>query len=202
MTVPTSTRRRQSSMSATDRNWSSSLIPPIIALPLLLVILVVHSSMLSFVNADSNADRNRKSEVFSDTTGNPDGSFQRLVSDARTGRLYLGATNRVYQLDEHLSTVEAVAVLGPHLDSPSCPPPPTADCHDASSLTLTRAVVKAMAVDRRADRLIACTNLFQGHCDRLLLSNVSVSDPPVWSMVVPNDHRSVTTVSSLSISTI
>jgi Sema domain len=107
----------------------------------------------------------------------------------RSGRLYLGATNRVYQLDERLSTVEAVFVLGPHLDSPSCPPPPSAGCHDASSLTQTDAFVKALAIDRRADRLIICTNLFQGHCDRLLLGNVSLADPPVWSMVVPNDHR-------------
>ena len=90
---------------------------------------------------------------------NVGGSFQHLVGDLRTGRLYVSATNRLYQLDAKLS-VEAVVTTGPQADNPFCPPPPTADCHDARRVP-TDAVSKALALDQRDERLIACTNLFQ-----------------------------------------
>jgi len=90
---------------------------------------------------------------------NVGGSFQHLVVDWRTGRLYVSATNRLYQLDAKL-TVEAVATTGPQADNPYCPPPPTANCHDARRVA-TDAISKALALDERDERLIACTNLFQ-----------------------------------------
>lgn len=87
------------------------------------------------------------------------GTFQHLVVDWRTGRLYISATNRLYQLDAQL-TLEAAVTTGPQADNPFCPPPPTADCHDARRVP-TDAVSKALAIDLRDERLIACTNLFQ-----------------------------------------
>lgn len=86
-------------------------------------------------------------------------TFQHLVVDLRTGRLYVSATNRLYQLDAQL-TVEVAVTTGPQADNPFCPPPPTADCHDARRVP-TDAVSKALAIDLRDERLIACTNLFQ-----------------------------------------
>ena len=32
--------------------------------------------------------------------------------------------------------------------------------------------------------------MFQGHCDRYRLENITSTDPPAWAMVVPNDRRS------------
>jgi len=86
-------------------------------------------------------------------------SFQHLVVDLRTDRLYVSATNRLYQLDGRLR-LEAAVTTGPQADNPFCPPPPTADCHDARRVP-TDAVSKALALDRHDQRLIACTNLFQ-----------------------------------------
>jgi len=90
---------------------------------------------------------------------NAGASLQHLAVDLRTGRLYVSTTNRLYQLDERL-TVEATVTTGPQADNPFCPPPPTADCHDARRVP-TDAVSKALALDERDERLIACTNLFQ-----------------------------------------
>jgi len=91
------------------------------------------------------------------------GTFQHLIVDLRTGRLYVSATNRLYQLDAQL-TVETAVITGPQADNPFCPPPPTADCHDARRVP-TDAVSKALALDLRDERLIACTNLFQVNHD-------------------------------------
>ena len=87
------------------------------------------------------------------------GRFQHLIVDLRTGRLYVSATNRLYQLDARM-TVEATVITGPQADNPFCPPPPTADCHDARRVP-TDAISKALALDQRDGRLITCTNLFQ-----------------------------------------
>ena len=98
-------------------------------------------------------------ESWSQFTDDERGSFEHLLVDLRTGRLYVGATNRLYQLSATL-TVEAAVTTGPQADNPLCPPPPTADCHDARRVP-TDAVSKALALDRRDERLIVCTNLFQ-----------------------------------------
>jgi len=94
-----------------------------------------------------------------DDDDNAGGSFEHLLVDWRTGRLYVSATNRLYQLDARL-TVEATVTTGPQADNPLCPPPPTAECHDATRVP-TDAVSKALALDERDERLIVCTNLFQ-----------------------------------------
>jgi len=94
------------------------------------------------------------------TAGGGGGVFEHLVIDVRTGRLYVGATNRLYQLDGERLAVEAAVTTGPRPDNPLCPPPPSADCHDAARQP-TDAVTKALALDPHDDRLIVCTNLFQ-----------------------------------------
>lgn len=121
----------------------------------LLALLLV----LATVAGESHDDQ---SWTYFDDDHNVAGSFQHLVVDFRTGRLYVSATNRLYQLDAKL-TVEAVVTTGPQADNPFCPPPPTADCHDARRVP-TDAVSKALALDQRDERLITCTNLFQVIC--------------------------------------
>ena len=75
-------------------------------------------------------------------------------------------------------------------------PPPTSECQcfgpncAESEKSLTDAVNKALAVDRRRRRVLACSSLFQGHCDWHELANITVTEPPIWQMVVPNDRAS------------
>ena len=108
--------------------------------------------------------------------------------------MYVGATNRLFQLTGDLQ-VEQVVDTGPRLDNALCPPP-TGECQcfgpkcAESRKSLTDAVNKAVVVDRRRRRVLACSNLFQGHCDWHRLTNITLTEPPVWQMVVPNDRAS------------
>jgi len=94
------------------------------------------------------------------------GSFQHLRVDSATGRVYVGATNRLYQLTESLA-VEVSVTTGPRDDNPLCPPP-SGECHCAGGANCQEfkkypidAVNKVLLIDHRNNRLIACTNLFQ-----------------------------------------
>lgn len=75
-------------------------------------------------------------------------------------------------------------------------PPPTSECQcfgsncAESQKSLTDAVSKAVLVDHRRGRLLACSSLFQGHCDWHDLANISLIELPIWKMVVPNDRTS------------
>jgi len=86
-------------------------------------------------------------------------------------QVFIGATNRLYQLTEDLR-IEQVVDTGPRLDNVMCPPP-TSQCqcfgpNCAQSLkSLTDAVNKALVVDRRSQRVLACSSLFQA----LMLTN-------------------------------
>ena len=108
--------------------------------------------------------------------------------------MYVGATNRVYQLTGDLR-VEQIVDTGPRLDNAMCPPP-TSECQcfgpncAQSQKSLTHAVNRALVVDRRRRRLLVCSSLFQGHCDWHDLANITLTEPPIWQMVVPNDRRS------------
>ena len=109
--------------------------------------------------------------------------------------MYVGATNRLYRLSDDLRDVEQVLETGPRLDNPLCPPP-TSQCQcfgpscAESQKALTDAVSRALLVDPGRRRLLACSSLFQGHCDWHSLANISATQPPVWRMVVPNDRTS------------
>jgi len=105
--------------------------------------------------------------------------------------VYVGATNRLFQLTSDLR-VEQTVDTGPRLDNAMCPPP-TSECQcfgsncAESQKSLTDAINKALVVDRRRRRLLACSSLFQGHCDWHALANITSTEPPIWRMVVPND---------------
>ena len=123
-----------------------------------------------------------------------DGKLQHLVVDSVSGKVYVGAINRLYQLTETLQ-LEVAVITGPHNDNPFCPPP-VSECHCVGSnckdfeKSPIDSFNKALLIDSRSERLISCSNLFQGHCTKHLLGNISLTDPPVWSMIVPNDETS------------
>lgn len=123
------------------------------------------------------------------------GSFQHLVADVLSGKVYVGATNQLYQLSANLSLERAVET-GPKEDNPNCPPPPSSECpcsgqncKEFEKMPMD-SVNKVLLIDYRGERLISCINLFQGHCEKHLLKNINLTDPPVWKMLVPNDEDS------------
>lgn len=131
-------------------------------------------------------------DTFSDGTNN--GNFNHLAVDRHTGRIYIGAVNRLYQLSEKLKQ-EKMITTGPKEDSPNCPPEgsecmcATNNCEDFIRKP-TNSINKALVIDERGGKLITCTNLFQGHCEKRHLQDISQMDDHVFKSIVPNDEIS------------
>lgn len=91
-----------------------------------------------------------------------------VAQDPRTGRLYLGAVNHIYQLDSNLKE-ESVAVTGPKKDSPNCTPPITALCTEAKEMDN---INKLLLVNPANGSLVVCGSIYRGICSLVNLSNV------------------------------
>lgn len=104
-----------------------------------------------------------ENEVFSDVATS--GTLHHLVVDKNSGRVYVGATDHLYQLSDTLK-LEAMVENGPKEDNPNCPPP-TSECQCFGSnckdfeKTMMHSVSKALVIDYRGERLISCINLYQ-----------------------------------------
>ncbi|CAH1783359.1 unnamed protein product [Owenia fusiformis] len=122
-------------------------------------------------------------ESFSDATNI--GDFERVVVDNRTGRLYLGAVNKLYKLTETL-TQEQSLTTGPEQDSPKC----IKDDDSCPDRVPTNCITKVMVIDYSAEKLIHCMNLYQGFCAIRKLGDITQSDPPNYKPLVANDDTS------------
>ena len=147
-------------------------------------------------SATAGTDVNYLHEIFRDPSNN--GVINHFTLDPNTGKVYIGAVNRLYQLTERLAVVESVDT-GPEDDSPHCPPVPTQRCECTSSASTsceqvvkrpTDSVNKALLIDNISQELLVCTNLFQGHCERRELTDITVKRLDIWKPLVPNDATS------------
>ncbi|KAF7652927.1 hypothetical protein LDENG_00089670 [Lucifuga dentata] len=91
-----------------------------------------------------------------------------VVSDPRTGRLYVGAVNAIYQLDPDLKE-ESRTETGPKRDNRHCTPPVTDACEEAVD---TDNHNKLLLVHGAKDTLVVCGSIFRGICSLRNLSNV------------------------------
>lgn len=121
-----------------------------------------------------------------------------VVQDPRTGRIYLGTINAIYQLDSNLQQ-ESTAQTGPKKDSPNCTPPITAQCAEAVE---TQNVNKLLLVNSANGTLVVCGSIFRGICSLLNLSNVEqevyYSDTKGEKTYVATPDRSVSVVGVIS----
>uniref|UniRef100_A0AAY4E5Q6 Sema domain-containing protein n=1 Tax=Denticeps clupeoides TaxID=299321 RepID=A0AAY4E5Q6_9TELE len=92
-----------------------------------------------------------------------------VVQDPRTGRVYLGAVNAIYQLDSSLS-LEVKAETGPKKDRRSCIPPIHTNCDDPKDMNNTN---KLLLVNPSNDSLIVCGSVYRGICSLVSLRNIS-----------------------------
>lgn len=128
-----------------------------------------------------------------DLDGSP---LSHLLLDPRSGRLFVGGVDHLYQLSPDLQ-VTARVLTGPHLDSPDCLPPIVAK--DCSSATPTHNHNKVLLLEEgpgaeSEGSVIVCGSLFQGICDKRSLSNISqllysTSNPVDTQYVAANDPR-------------
>ncbi|MCI4388937.1 hypothetical protein PGIGA_G00091900 [Pangasianodon gigas] len=121
-----------------------------------------------------------------------------VVQDPRTGRIYLGAIDAIYQLNSNLQK-ESTAQTGPKKDSPNCTPPITAQCAEAVEM---HNVNKLLLVNSATGTLVVCGSIFRGICSLHNLSNVEqqvyYSDTKGEKTYVATPDRSVSVVGVIS----
>ncbi|XP_041114319.1 plexin-B2-like [Polyodon spathula] len=91
-----------------------------------------------------------------------------VVQDPGTGRVYVGAVNTIYQLDNMLQKQDS-RETGPKQDNQACTPPKFIGC----VTKLTSNSNKLLLVNRANGTLVVCGSLFRGICSLLSLENVS-----------------------------
>lgn len=111
-----------------------------------------------------------------------------LVVDKNTGRVYVGAVNRLYQFSPDLNLVMKV-VTGPQDDALTCS---SLDCPREAVKGLVDNVNKALVIDYTTSRLISCNSLFQGTCDVRNIHNVTDVVQKVKEAVVANNATAST----------
>jgi len=121
------------------------------------------------------------------TTLNKSINFTHMIVDSITGRIYLGATNWLYQFNLDLE-LEVEVKTGPVLDNPNCSP---SDCSavSLSQIKPTKNVNKLLVIDSDSRMLIVCGSTRQGSCRLRALDDISRSGDLVEVPVVANDEN-------------
>ncbi|XP_068162621.1 plexin-B2-like [Antennarius striatus] len=138
------------------------------------------------------SSRAKNAEFLSDTLIN------NVVADARTGRLYVGAINSLYQLTSDLQ-LESRTETGPRKDNRLCTPPVTDACDEAVD---TDNHNKLLLVHAAGDTLVVCGSVFRGICSLRNLSDVGhllyFSDTKGEKSYVASSEEGVTVVGVMS----
>ncbi|XP_053724193.1 plexin-B1 [Synchiropus splendidus] len=118
-----------------------------------------------------------------------------LHPDPAVGRVYVGAQDHLFQLDQFLQ-LEVQEVVGPVKDSWECLPPVTdANCPQAR---ITSNHNKLLVVDPYSKELITCGSVNQGTCQKRSLDSLAEvlfsAEKPVDTQYVAANHPNVSTV--------
>lgn len=121
-----------------------------------------------------------------------------VVANPRTGKLYVGAVNALYQLNPNLEK-ESHTDTGPKRDNKQCTPPITDTCDKAED---TDNHNKLLLVHNAKDVLVVCGSVFRGICSLRNLSNVEqqlyFSDTKGEKSYVASAEESVSVVGVMS----
>ncbi|CAL1269603.1 unnamed protein product [Larinioides sclopetarius] len=123
--------------------------------------------------------------VGSFTTPNETVMFQHVAVDSLSGRVYVGATNWLFQLSSGLELDGAVQT-GPVEDNVQCFPK---TCPEVS---LWDNVNKILVVDEVSRRLLVCGSVYQGACQRRELEDIALAEEQKFLPVAANDETSST----------
>lgn len=115
--------------------------------------------------------------------------LQHLVIDRTTGKVYVGGTNHLVQLDSELN-VEGCVVTGPKEDSALCHP---SGCSSGDiERSLTANVNKLLVIDLDSRMLVACGSVSQGACEKFKLSNITLQSQFIPMSIAANDETAST----------
>ena len=178
----------------TKSNYKRSNRVQLIFTTILLQVAILFSQNVNIISAQKqkNVQNNKIVKTFNDEFAWHDNEipqFNHLVVDKNTGRVYIGAVNKLYQLSPNLQ-LNVAAVTGPKDDSPLCSVFP--DCPPTTEKKLTNNVNKALLIDYAESRLISCGSLFQGMCTVRDLRNISIVEERIREPVVANNATAST----------
>lgn len=118
-------------------------------------------------------------------------NFTHLAIDPRSGIIYVGASNWLYQFNGSSLSIQYQVETGPVNDSPLCSP---SDCSsvDQGSITQRNNINKVLVIDEQANKLIACGTVHQGSCRRHNLNGINTHEELIPLPVAANDENSST----------
>ena len=192
--LPTNSIMSTHESNNTKSNYKRSNRVQLIFTTILLQVAILFSQNVSIISAQKqkNVQNNKIVKTFNDEFAWHDNEipqFNHLVVDKNTGRVYIGAVNKLYQLSPNLQ-LNVAAVTGPKDDSPLCSVFP--DCPPTTEKKLTNNVNKALLIDYAESRLISCGSLFQGMCTVRDLRNISIVEERIREPVVANNATAST----------
>lgn len=135
---------------------------------MLLLLLITSTLKCSLsMSVIAKYPQNTQSECFSDHL------LHMAVDKSPGGRVYIGAVNKIIQLEGSNLTVETCTKTGPFADSFQCP---ASGCPTSPPIetSLTENYNKILIIDLESRMLIACGSIFQGACNKYKMVNVSL----------------------------
>jgi len=129
--------------------------------------------------------QNIQSECFSNQL------LHMAVDKGPHGRVYIGAVNKLIQLEGLNLTVETCTKTGPLLDSSQCP---ANGCPISSTVetTLTDNYNKILIIDLESRMLIVCGSIFQGACNKYKMANISLPGEFISMSIAANTEHDST----------
>ena len=119
------------------------------------------------------------------------GELSHLVIEKSTGRVFVGATNWLYEFDKDLDRKKGFQT-GPKADNPNCVPRISSHKCDCSSDDCEEKLMenynKGLVIDNDHGHLIACSSLYHGYCEKHKLNDISqiVLPTSYWPVVANN----------------
>ncbi|XP_050411553.1 plexin-A4 isoform X3 [Patella vulgata] len=119
------------------------------------------------------------------------GIFNKLVINRETNELFLGTVNYLYKLNPELEILQEVQT-GPQKDDPKCSILTNLTCEGNCNCKLMMYYTKALVIDYTNQKLIICSTLFHGQCERRHLDNITVKDEVSFIPIVANNATAST----------
>lgn len=152
---------------------------------LLLLLITTTLKCSSAMSVIAKYPQNTQSECFSNHL------LHMAVDKSPGGRVYIGAVNKIIQLEGSNLTIETCTKTGPLADSPECPASgcPTSPPVETS---LTDNYNKILIIDLESRMLIACGSIFQGACNKYKMINVSLPAQFISMSIAANTEQAST----------
>ncbi|XP_063707390.1 plexin-B isoform X3 [Culicoides brevitarsis] len=156
------------------------------------IIIVFITATSNFVSPNpQTAKSSNNSDIVAQYTLTNNTFFSHLAYDYRRNVLYVGATNRIFQMHQQSLQIVKEFITGPKIDSPSCHASGCSSVDDIDAVE-TNNYNKILVIDHVGDSLIACGSVHQGACEVFSLAKFPDASTYISRAVAANDENSTT----------